>query len=373
MGSNNLKLTSKSSFFLFLFCSVFSINSLPVNPVYLVGFPLLFLSIFYINFSKINKYQLLMFFYFIVSVIGFSIGIISFSEIDKNLILLSSILYCYCILLGAQTVRLGLITKKIDRLKVYSFFYNFLIFFMFLDLIFRILMSGSSGTFYDFKWGLFYFDSNFSALIILLFIMFSVFLKVNRIYDIGMIRLLILFFLLITTFSRAAIFAFIVSYILLRYTKKIISYLSVVFGSLLIYVFYKMVSIYLSGESFVGIDGSFNSKFYLISVAIDNYSHLSTLSKFFGIGMANFPYFSNGIFAHNMLITLFYEFGYFGILTFIIFILLSYRMIGNDILYILIPFFIAGFSLFSAFMPFFFILLACMYVEKNQIMDLINE
>lgn len=369
MGSNNLKLTSKSSFFLFLFCSVFSINSLPINPVYLVGFPLLFLSLFYINFSKINQYQLLMFFYFIVSMIGFSIGIISFSEIDKNLIMLSSILYCYCILLGAQTVRLGLITKKIDRLKVYSCFYNFLIFFMFLDLIVRILMSGGSGTFYDFKWGLFYWDSNFSALIILLFIMFSVFLKVNKIYDIGLIRFLILIFLLITTFSRAAIFAFFLSYILLRYTKKIILYLAIVFGLVFIYLFYKMVSIYLSGESFVEIDGSFNSKFYLISVAIDNYAELPLINKFFGIGMANFPYFSDGIFAHNMLITLFYEFGYFGILFFIIYICLSYKMIGKDILYILIPFFIAGFSLFSAFMPFFFILLACMYVEKNHHMD----
>lgn len=359
--------------FLFLFCSFFSVNILIINPVYLLGFPLLFLSFFYIDLRSINKYQVIIFLYFLTTSIGFFIGLLNFYKIDNNLVLLSSILYCYCILLGAQTVRLGLSTKKVDRLKVYSQSYNFLIFFMFLDLVIRVLMSGGSGTFYDFKWGFFYFDSNFSALIILLFIMFSVFLKVNRIYEIGLIRFLMLIFLLITTFSRAAIFAFIVSYILLRYTKKIISYLSVVFGSLLIYVFYKMVLIYLSGESFVGIDGSFNSKFYLISVAIDNYAELPLINKFFGIGMANFPYFSDGIFAHNMLITLFYEFGYFGILFFIIYICLSYKMIGKDILYILIPFFIAGFSLFSAFMPFFFILLACMYVEKNQIMDLINE
>lgn len=370
MKNNSFQLTSKLSFLLFLFCGVFSVNGLPVNPVYLVGFPLLFLSLFYVDLSKINQYQLVMYFYFIVTVVGFSIGISSFSKIDKDLVFLSSILYCYCILLGAQTVNLGMITKKSDRLKSYNYFYNFLIFYMSLDLIIRILMSGGTGTFYDFKWGVFYFDSNFSALIILLFIMFSVFLKVNRIFDIGLIRFLVLFFLLITTFSRAAIFAFVVSYLLLRYTKKIISYLALIFGSLLCFIFYKMVLIYLSGESFVGIDGSFNSKFYLISVAIDNYSGLSYINKVFGIGMANFPYFSSGIFAHNMLITLLYEFGYFGTTLFIIFIYLSYRMIGKDIFYILIPFFIAGFSLFSAFMPFFFILLSCMYVEKNQTMDL---
>lgn len=369
MTGSSFKLSSKRIFFLFLVCSFLSINGLPINPIYLLGFPLLFLSLFYIDLSKVNQYQLVMVFYFIVTIIGFSIGILGFYKTDNNLVLLSSILYCYCILLGAQTVRLGLSTEKVDRLKAYSHLYNFLIFFMFLDLIIRVLMSGGSGTFYDFKWGFFYLDSNFSALIILLFVMFSVFLKVNRIYDIGTIRFLILLFLLLTTFSRSAIFAFVLSYILLRYTKRIILYLTAIFGSLIIYVFYKMVSIYLSGESFVGIDGSFNSKFYLISVAIDNYSGLSLISKVFGIGMANFPYFSDGIFAHNMLITLFYEFGYFGILFFIIYIYLSYKMIGKDILYILIPFFIAGFSLFSAFMPFFFILLACMYVEKNQPMD----
>lgn len=366
MKNNSFQLTSKLSFLLFLFCGVFSINGLPINPVYLVGFPLLFLSLFYVDLSKINQYQLVMLFYFVVTAIGFSIGILNFSKIDNDLIILSSVLYCYCILLGAQTVSLGLITKKIDRLKVYSQFYNFLIFFMFLDLIVRVVMSGGSGTFYDFKWGYFYLDSNFSALIILLFVMFSIFLKVNRIYDIGAIRFLMLLFLLLTTFSRAAIFAFVISYILLRYSKKIIIYLTAIFGTLFIYIFYKMVSIYLSGESFVGIDGSFNSKFYLISVAVDNYADLPLVIKVFGIGMANFPYFSDGIFAHNMLITLFYEFGYFGILFFLIYIFLSYKMIGKDILYILIPFFIAGFSLFSAFMPFFFILLACMYIEKNQ-------
>lgn len=356
-------------YFFLIFCSFFSINKLPLNPVYILSSFILILVFFTMNYKKTSKFNFLFIIYFIFSTISFFLGLYFFNQYSSSVVYLSTILYIYCIVLGGATVEIGGKLSVGQRVFVYDWIYNVLIFYMFLDLIIRLLLSGSSGSFYDFKWGLFYFDSNFSALIILLFIMFSVFLKVNKIYDIGLIRFLILIFLLITTFSRAAIFAFFLSYILLRYTKKIILYLAIVFGLAFIYLFYKMVSIYLSGESFVEIDGSFNSKFYLISVAIDNYAELPLINKFFGIGMANFPYFSDGIFAHNMLITLFYEFGYFGILFFIIYICLSYKMIGKDILYILIPFFIAGFSLFSAFMPFFFILLACMYVEKNHHMD----
>ncbi|MGK7135318.1 hypothetical protein [Acinetobacter baumannii] len=367
MHQNRDEFYSRSLFFLILFFSFFSINSLPVNPVYIIGFPIVFLTFLFINFSKINKYQLYFYVYSFLASIGFIVGGLYFSKIDKDIIYLSSILYVYCIILGAQTIIVGSTLRKSTRIEIYNNIYYLLIFFMSLDLSVRVLLSQGTKSFYDFKWGLFYYDSNFSALIILLFIMYSIFLKVNSIYDIGKIRFIVLIFLLITTFSRAAIFAFIISYLLLRYARKILVCFSIIFSTIAIYVFYKMVAMYISGESFVNIDGSFNSKFYLISVAIDNYKYLATVNKIFGIGMANFTYFSEGIFAHNMLITLFYEFGLYGILLFVIFILLSYMKIGKDILYILIPFFIAGFSLFSAYMPFFFILLACMYLEKKQI------
>ena len=104
----------------------------------------------------------------------------------------------------------------------------------------------------------------------------------------------------------------------------------------------------------------------MISIAIDNYPNLPVLNKIFGIGMGNFLFYSDGIFAHNMLVTLIYEFGWFGILGFLLFLCYSYKLIGKDMLFIVMPFTIAGFSLFSAYMPFFFILLACIYIEKNK-------
>ena len=233
------------------------------------------------------------------------------------------------------------------------------------DLFVRVAMAASNGDFYDYKWGVFYFDSNFTGAILLLFLVFSIFLKENKIFDIGKIKFLILVLLLIGTFSRAAIFSFFLNYFLFRYSRRFIKFLAFLFCSFALYSFYKLVSLYLNGERFSNIDGSFNSKFYLISVAIDNYGSLSSLNKIFGIGLANFPYFSDGLFAHNIVITFFYEFGFWGIACFLIFLTVSYFKIGKDVLYIFIPFFIVSFSLFSAYMPFFFVLIACMYVEKK--------
>lgn len=356
-------------FYLFLFCSFFSINKFLVNPVYILGFFVILTSFFAIKIKKFDKFQLFLYFYFFISLLGFLIGIVFFNRIDSDVVYLSSFLYLYCIILGAQTLQVGINLTVESRVRVYESIYNFLIFYMSLDLIIRLVVSKNTGSFYDYKWGIFYFDSNFSALIILIFLMFSIFLKVKGIYNIGYIRFYIICFLLLSTFSRASIFAFVLSYFLYRFGRKYIFIISLIFSILAIYLFYDLVLNYLSGNSFVNIDGSFNSKFYLISVALDNYYNLPVVNKIFGIGLVNFSYYSNGIFAHNILITFFYEFGFFGILCFVLLLFYSYKKIGKDIFYVIIPFFISGFSLFSAYMPFFFIILACMYIETRGSRD----
>ena len=125
----------------------------------------------------------------------------------------------------------------------------------------------------------------------------------------------------------------------------------------------KLVGKYTSGDSYVDVDGSFNSKFYLISSALDNYAGVPFVNKIFGIGLNNFSYYTDGFFAHNIFITLVYEFGILGTLMFVLFLLYSYFKIGKDVTYIFIPLLVAGFSLFSAYVPFLFVLLACMYIE----------
>lgn len=361
-----------STCFLFLiFCSFFSVNSLPINPVYCFGVPLLLLSFFFINF-KLDKLQFSFYLYFLSSSLLFFVGSYSFSKVSSEISLFSTFLYLYCILLGAQVVGVGSRTALSKRKEIYKYSFNFLIYFMILELVLRIFYAGKTGSFYDYKSSLFFTDSNFTSFIILFFLMFALFLKDKKIYDIGILKFLILISLLIMTFSRASIFAFFVSYLFVKSNGKYKTPVFLGFIVVYFYIFYRMVASYVAGDSYTDVDGSFNSKFYLISVAIDNYTKLPVINKFFGIGLNNFSYYSDGRFAHNIFITFIYEFGYLGFIGFILFVFYCYKKIGKDYTYLLIPMLVAGFSLFSAYMPFFFVLSACMYIEVKTRMNYIS-
>lgn len=340
-----------------------SISVFPINPIYILGLILILVGIALVDITKIDKVFLLYFFYFICTLCCFGIGLYFFSKQASNIVYLSSFLYLYCILMGMQTIISAKNLTLYRRQTVYHYSYNFLIIFLILDLISRLINTGSfSINFYNYKHGWFYFDSNFTGLVIALFLMFAVFLKKNKKYYLSQFKFFVLFLLLLSTFSRASIFSFIVSYLVLKYAGRYMVGFASILLILFIYIFYNMVNRYISGESFVEIDGSFNSKFYLINLAIENYDKLDLTSKLFGIGLANFSYYAD-IFAHNMLVTLVYEFGIIGTSLFLLFLYGMYIRIGKDVLYLYIPLLIGGFSLFSAYMPFFFILLACMYVE----------
>ena len=358
-----------TEYYLLVSCLLTAFMSLSVtviNPIYFLGFIVIVLSLIYLDLKSLDKLVLIFFLYFLVSLVGFVFGIYFFHlEVRDGYVFLSSILFLYCILVGSSTIIFGSKVNPNLRIEVYNKIYNFIIIFMAIDLFSRILMAANNGNFYDYKWGIFYFDSNFTGTIILLFLTFSIYLKQDKILDIGFLRNLFLVILLIGTFSRAAIFSYFLTFFLFRYTRKFIGFLALIFGLFAIFILNKFILIYLGGGNFSNIDPSFNSKFYLISIAIDNYNSISLMNKFFGIGLANFRFISDGLFAHNIFITFFYEFGFFGILSFLIFLICCYFKIGKDILYIYIPFFIVSFSLFSAYMPFFFILIACMYLEKK--------
>lgn len=355
-------------YFIFLICSFISFNKILVNPIYIIGFISIFISFFLLKSVKINKFQLLFYAYFVLFLLGSMVGIFYFKENYVESVFMSSILYGYCILLGAQTILVGLSLIKRERVLIYRTTYNFLILFMFLDFLIRFFLTNKgTGNFYSYKASIFYFDSNFAGLLILCFFYFALFLKRNLIYNLGAFKFIILFILLILTFSRAAIFAFFVSYILLTYGEKYIKSIFFVFSFICFYWFFILLNSYIGGEDFLSVDGSFNSKFYIIKLALDNYPFLDNFNKIFGIGLANFIQLTDGIFAHNILVTLVYEFGLYGILIYLIFLLSSYKKIGKDFFYILLPFFIASFSLFSAYSPFLFVLIACMYVERKSL------
>ncbi|KKZ37932.1 hypothetical protein UN98_16195 [Acinetobacter baumannii] len=297
----------------------------------------------------------------------FAIGSYYFSNIDSKINYLSTILYLYCILMGAQTVATGVNIGINRRVYIYKFIFNLLIIFMILEFFLRVVNSSHTGSFYDYKWSLLYFDSNFVSFIILFFLMFAVFLKEKNIFNIGKIRFSLLIILLILTFSRASIVSFIVTYLFVKSGNKYKTPIFILFLIGYFYIASELIGKYTSGVSYVDVDGSFNSKFYLISVAIDNYNSIPVINKLFGIGLNNFLYYSDGIFAHNIFITLLYEFGVLGTIMFIFFLCYSYYKIGKDVAYIYIPLLVAGFSLFSAYVPFLFVLIACMYIETRYL------
>lgn len=367
----------KSNFFkclylLILLSSFFSVASLSINPVYILGLLVIGVSLLSLNLSRVDKFQFLNFIFLLSFVMifwrGYSVISTKVAEFEYEFTFLSSMLFCYCFLLGLSIIHIGNSLLVMDRKVIYLKVSNYLIIFLIMDLLSRVIMSqGVYGNFYDFKWGFFYFDSNFTGLVVLSYIIFYTLLKRNNIVDIGMAKLVFLFVLLIFTFSRAAIFACVVFFVIYFLPKRFRFFILFLFSFISIYVFVKMVGLYLNGESFVTIDGSFNSKFYVIKLALDNYINLEIENKILGIGLANFGYFSNGYFAHNIIVTFLYEFGILGIVIFLGYLFFSYKYIGNEVLYFFIPFFIAGFSLFSAYMPFFFVLVSCLYIERHSL------
>ena len=181
---------------LVMFSAYFSVSALTINPVYIIGFSVVLLSFLYLKVDKVDKFYLFYLFYFFVSLCGFFLGLYFFEVKAKDqVVYLSSILYLYCILLGSAVIIFGSKFGQDLRIAVYKNVYDALIIFMGVDLISRIAMAANNGNFYDYKWGGFYFDSNFTGTIILLFLIFSIYLKENKIFDIGMGRFLILVFL----------------------------------------------------------------------------------------------------------------------------------------------------------------------------------
>lgn len=357
-----------SLYFLFLFLAFFSINDLVINPVYVLGVFCIFLTIPLIRFNALNKLTVFSFLFFILTSFNFILGFYfqDFYYKEISPLYVSSILFGYSILLGTLFYEVGLRTNLEQRKRVYFLLNRSLIFFMILELITRLMNPDYSEiSFYKYKDSVLYYDSNFTGIVLCVFLMFFVFLKKHKIYDIGSFSFFAYILFLLLTISRASIVAFFVSYICVVLFGRYFKYFAVLIMVALSYFSFKMINIYLSGDSFVDIDGSFNSKFYIISQAIDLYGDLPFLLKFFGIGLANFSKYA-GIFAHNIVVTFIFELGIFGSLLFLGFFIYLYFKTKGAVLYILMPILVGGFSLFSAYSAFLFVLSAAVWVEVNS-------
>jgi hypothetical protein len=271
------------------------------------------------------------------------------------------------------------IKEKYYNVIIYMMFYITLIFIS-ADTIYRLLHPNyfartaylESRWFYYYKKNSIMFaDSNTTGLIALILYFFII--ELERIKNNIYIKIIkskyikfILIILLISSFSRASYIAFIIGILYKnyysqkkKYNKNIIKYLAI--PIIIIMAYYIILYLYNS-------DLSFQSKFYIVDLAINVYKKFPLYNKIFGIGFAEWQDVL-GIYTHNIFITYFIQTGLIGLTLFIFFIISTIKKAK----YIWVPILIVSLSFFSYLgMPFLFVPLAIIFniydyeIEKRK-------
>lgn len=334
---------NKESLYLgFLFFStVFFIKYILIKPVYILLIAVIFFGYYsgryLLNSSYIVVgYLFLMFLFFHLLVLESDVGMVLNAVLS---ILVYPVFYYY---------------SKSVKLKQVKFFLNLCIFYLFVEMLWRLLnpvyeienvnlvSETGSGWFYPYKINSFMFtDSNFVALHIYCLLAICLFLKLR-------VHYFFLILLMLLTFSRSGIlgavlltlYVYFDSNNILRYFKKIFIFI------------FLFVSIYVVMNIDFMQDGSFLSKFHIYDMAL-NYveSSFSYYDYLFGVGLSH-SYDLIGIGAHSIGVILLFETGVIGTLIYISYfiVFLSKRYSNSfyskrNLLAFLGVFFFMGFSL----------------------------
>ncbi|AXH63518.1 O-antigen ligase family protein [Providencia huaxiensis] len=289
-----------------------------------------------------------------------------YSENNHNLDsknILSPLLFYFSWLISIFIPKFLPNTKREERKITYKKSINLAIIFLFIELLTRLtLYNPSRGFIYALKSSYFYFDSNFSGLIIASLISFSLYLKLRLGLKLTH-QLIALTVLLFLTFSRGAILTTFIVYITFYSIKyfKIRAYITL-FATVVFFCYMTYQYLFLD-MNFQSIDGSFNSKFYIFKLAYDLFPELSLNNKLFGIGLGNTELYL-GFFAHNIFVTFFLEFGILGSFLFLLFVTYTIIKSNSFTLFIWLPTLIGGVSLFGAYSPYIFILATIILSEE---------
>ena len=217
-----------------------------------------------------------------------------------------------------------------------------------------IFLSTGKGGVYEFKKSFFYYDTNFLGAVLVC--LYGLFLYVKDKLSLGWFGRFGTFFIILLiflTFSRAArigmFFLLIVNGVFRRSLKVSLLSCFIAYS-----IFFVMFYSYARGEDFVSIDGSFNSKFYILNLALEKLESLSNLQLTLGVGLGGGQDLL-GYFSHSIVATAVIELGVISTILFLHYLFLLYLLCGKDYLVLIIlPMFIMGISLFSAYMPFLF-------------------
>lgn len=254
--------------------------------------------------------------------------------------------------------------------KGLNFFLWISVFFLSIEALYRISnpiyyyteqIYSEADWFYPYKFNsIMFMDSNFVALHIFCLLIISLNFGNRKINT-------MLFILMLLTFSRSgilgAILAFMYHFVDHSLYSKIIKPLF--FSAIVILFIYLLINL-----NFI-VDGSFQSKFYILSEVL-NYADINFGFKEYvwGVGLGN-TYDLIGIGAHNIFVTLFFETGFLGFI--IYFIYLCYfircahdRKTRKNLLSFFVIFLIMGFSLGLYLFPIMSLTIACLLILSKR-------
>ncbi|CAM5206280.1 hypothetical protein OURE66S_01042 [Oligella ureolytica] len=310
---NNLILAPRHQLYILFFLSFFSISALTINPAYAIALVPLLGTLILITYRANLQAISMLGVFSVVLLFCFQIyGINILSDNIKHLITLTDLgpnnlsisLFCVCVLLGVCTYEVGIKTSFSERIRIYHSIPYFLLPYLLIELVSRIINRNPDESWlYAYKHGWFYFDSNFLGITLVLILSFYKFLQDKNIYKLSGYKKAFLLFFLFTTVSRAAILTYLLSAIILKFSRHL-RFFALFFGITLFFVLVWAMNAYINGTiDFKMVDGSFNSKFYIIQRSAEFFLELPLSSQLLGVGLSNVEQYIR-IFAHNIIVTL---------------------------------------------------------------------
>ncbi len=187
---------------------------------------------------------------------------------------------------------------------------------------------------------------------------------------IGRNRWLLVYLLLFATLSRASIAAGICQLVIYKLWRWRAWTAFGLFAAQVLIVVRLFITFATEGsESLKAIDGSFATKFFLLSLMTEYFGHADIVQRLFGVGAGNFVNLSQ-IATHNIIATFALELGVGGSLLFIFYVWIICRRCPVCIYLLILPMVIAGFSMVSlAAMPYFFIALGLLGALRGSSRD----
>ena len=296
------------------------------------------------------------FFLILLIAVSQAIGITHSTATEKNYLtpalFLTSLLIAPTMMLLARHYPLTRLCRLIPRII------NWVLVFLTVECISRLSFSpylpATAGTdvsdsFYLYKASLFFFDSNFVGIEILCLLAIMFAFK----EEIGRKRLLLAYFLLFATLSRASIAAGICQLVIYKLWRWRVWAFFGLLTTQVIAICQLFLSYTTQGSQAIhDMDGSLASKFFILSLMTETYRRADTAQRLFGIGVGNLFNLA-GIFAHNIVATFVLELGIGGSLLLAVYVWILSRKCPASIYLLIFPMVINGFSLVSTSMPYF--------------------